>query len=273
MVLKENDLLEAMVPHFNLAIKRLCTPAWKIPSAVFPIYNILLVFDGEMTFGCNGSEFKAQKGDLVCFKPGDVRWANTNPDNLMKCYTIEFQYVCPIYENGNWSNVDFPLEFPTLSRIQDHYLFRHLIELFEEFIKHWTSGRSNRIYRCRAAFMEIISSLYKYFKSSNINYSAIYKVEKVIDYISKNYTRQLTLKELADSVKISPSYLGQIFKEATDITPFEFIIRYRIAQAKDLLEVGYSVTETARRVGFSDVFYFSKCFKRIEGIPPNKYLL
>ncbi|WP_083689729.1 AraC family transcriptional regulator [Paenibacillus sp. FSL H7-0331] len=61
-------------------------------------------------------------------------------------------------------------------------------------------------------------------------------------YIAANYTRKLTLNELADSIHISPSHLGHIFKETTGETPFEFIIKYRIARAKEFLEIGCSIT-------------------------------
>lgn len=270
--MKTSDVLNSMVPHFHLAIKRYSTPSWKIPHAVFHHHNLMLIFDGEANLLCNDAEFTAVSGDLVYFKPGDMRRGDTNPNRLVKCYTVDFQYACPVMENGSWVNLDVALPFPAHTHIQDRYLFRRLTELFEEFMRHWSSGHENRTFRCRADFMEILLLISKYMEHNTINYSAIHKVEKVINYIAANYTRKLTLDELADSVHISRSHLGHIFKETTGETPFEFIIKYRIARAKEFLENGCSVTDTARLVGFGDMFYFSRYFKKIEGISPNKYI-
>lgn len=269
--MKTTEMLNAMVPHFILAIKRHATPSWRIPHGIFPHHNLMLVMDGEANLLCNDAEFTAVGGDIVYFKPGDLRRGDTNPDALVKCYTIDFQYACPVLENGRWVHVDAALPFPFHTHLQDRYLFRRLKELFEEFMRHWSSGHENRTFRCRADFMEILLLLSNYLEKDTVNYSAIHKVEKVINYIAANYTRKLTLDELANSIDISPSHLGHIFKETTGETPFEFIIKYRITRAKEFLEMGYSVTDTAGLVGFGDMFYFSKYFKKIEGISPTKY--
>jgi len=63
----------------------------------------------------------------------------------------------------------------------------------------------------------------------------------------------------------------QIFKEVTGMTPIEYLISILINKAKELLQDGYSVIEAARRTGFSDVFYFSKCFKQKEGLASSLF--
>ncbi|MGQ5389991.1 helix-turn-helix transcriptional regulator [Paenibacillus sp. M.A.Huq-84] len=107
---------------------------------------------------------------------------------------------------------------------------------------------------------------------SNFNYDKVRKVEKVINYMTEYFPNPLTLQEIADQIGISPSYLGSIFKEVTGTAPINYLVDIRLRKAKDLLRDGYSVTEAAEKVGFNDVFYFSKCFKKREGMSPTQYI-
>jgi len=54
---------------------------------------MILIYDGEALFGCNGKEYKAGKGNIVYFKSGDLRWGVTYPKNLMKCFAVNFTIV------------------------------------------------------------------------------------------------------------------------------------------------------------------------------------
>ncbi len=266
------DLYNSIMLQFSHAIKRNSTPAWKIPHQTIGFHNLLLVVDGEMTFFCNGKEYKAGKGDLVYFKPGDERGATTNPERLLKMFTVDFQIIGVSFEDCVWNTAEVALPFSPLSKIEDKYLYRRLTTLFDEFNNHWVSGQNNRIFRCRAAFMEILSLLYDYFQKSNINYGEVNSVEKAIGFIVEHYQQRLTLEDMAESVGFSPSYFGHIFKNVTGKTPIAFLIEYRIDRAKEFLKLGHTVTETSKKVGFHDIYYFSKCFKRIESISPAKYI-
>jgi YesN/AraC family two-component response regulator len=88
----------------------------------------------------------------------------------------------------------------------------------------------------------------------------------------QNYNQPITLKSLADYLQISPSYLGNIFKSITGKSVINYLIHIRINKAKHFLKDGLTVSETARKVGFNDVFYFSRAFKKYEGITPSQFI-
>jgi len=119
--------------------------------------------------------------------------------------------------------------------------------------------------------MEILSLLLMWKSGGSINYDKIRKVEKVIGFMSENYSKPLKLEELCETVQVSPSYLISIFREVAGKPPISYLIDIRLNKARELLKDGYTVTETAQKVGFSDVFYFSKCFKKKEGISPSLF--
>ena len=97
-------------------------------------------------------------------------------------------------------------------------------------------------------------------------------VAEVIDYIRRNYSRNLTLKGLAEMFYISPLYLGQIFKKDTGESFNDFLARVRIENAVRFLKnTDMKVYEIAEKVGFKEIQYYYKTFKKITGASPTAF--
>ena len=97
-------------------------------------------------------------------------------------------------------------------------------------------------------------------------------IYRAVEYIKRNYTRKITLKEIADYVFMSQAYLCRIFREGTGQTLGEYITHIRIEESKKLLEDhGIKIVDIPERVGYESQGYFTRVFKRKTGITPAKY--
>ncbi|WP_105614607.1 AraC family transcriptional regulator [Vallitalea okinawensis] len=97
-------------------------------------------------------------------------------------------------------------------------------------------------------------------------------VLNAIDMIESHYANTIGLDALAKKLFVNKYYLIRIFKRYMGITPYEYLIKYRLNQAKSLLESSsLSITEIAFSVGFSDSSYFIKVFKQHEDTTPLSY--
>jgi len=95
-----------------------------------------------------------------------------------------------------------------------------------------------------------------------------------VDFILKNYSMPISIQEIADHAGIDRSYLYLIFKEYLNISPSEYLIRLRTDVAKELLcNKALSIGNISRSVGYGDQFVFSKTFKKVTGLSPEKYRL
>ena len=96
-------------------------------------------------------------------------------------------------------------------------------------------------------------------------------VERVRQYLLDHAVQpQLNLDMIALGVCAHPNYISTKFKEETGVSVIEFLNGIRLERAYSLLEsVDLSCQQVALSVGFNDQFYFSKCFKKKYGFPPN----
>jgi len=94
----------------------------------------------------------------------------------------------------------------------------------------------------------------------------------VQQYMEKNYTKTITVKEMAGISNMSPRNLIRRFEQATSNTPLEYLQRFRIENAKKLLEnKNYGIEQVAMKCGYEDISFFRKVFKRHVGMTPREY--
>lgn len=94
---------------------------------------------------------------------------------------------------------------------------------------------------------------------------------QILDYINKNYTKDIGLSELANMVDMNAAYLSTLFKEEVGITYVKYLTNVRMEHARELLLKGFTVSEAGSMVGYSNYRYFCDVFKREVGQTPGEY--
>jgi len=97
-------------------------------------------------------------------------------------------------------------------------------------------------------------------------------VDRVVEEVRLHFRENITLSMFADKYGMSSANLSAQLKEKLSMTFSDYITSLRLQYAKDLLrDEKLSVQEVAEASGYSDYFYFTKVFKKVEGISPSKY--
>ncbi len=98
------------------------------------------------------------------------------------------------------------------------------------------------------------------------------RLHYVLAYIQQHLTEKISIDTLSNKAYLSRNTFFRWFKEQFGITPVEYINRERVKHAKQLLSNGKdSISNVAMQCGFSDVNYFVRLFKKMEGITPGAY--
>ncbi|MBN1814567.1 MAG: helix-turn-helix domain-containing protein, partial [Anaerolineae bacterium] len=120
---------------------------------------------------------------------------------------------------------------------------------------------------------EIIASLHRaLFGVDTLPHHTSALVKHAVAYFQQNYDHALSRWEVAEAVGVSESYLSRVFSQELGLSPWEYLNRYRIFQAKRMLRhTSGSVKTVAHRVGFRDPAYFSRVFRKLTGFSPSAY--
>jgi len=106
----------------------------------------------------------------------------------------------------------------------------------------------------------------------NKNQRNLQAIQKAAEYIRQNYRNKLTIDDIAQEVYLSSCYVSRIFKQSLGCTLMEYLTQIRVEEAKTMLKnPKYNVMQAAEESGFEDPGYFTRVFKKLEGITPSRY--
>lgn len=114
----------------------------------------------------------------------------------------------------------------------------------------------------------MVFSAIKTESEENISHLTVRKMKGLI----KEYYRSITLEEIGTKLNVTPEYLGTLFRREVGVSFSNYIKKYRINKAKELLcGTEMKLYQIAEEVGYTDSKYFSKVFKEITGQLPTEY--
>jgi AraC family transcriptional regulator of arabinose operon len=123
-------------------------------------------------------------------------------------------------------------------------------------------------------FIQLISQFARKMLQLQTNSTVLMKedIKKAIELMYKFYNKNYSAEEYAGYCNLSVYRFIHKFKQATGMTPIDYITKIRINAAKELLANStYNVCEIASIVGYENPLYFSRVFKKFTGVPPSKY--
>lgn len=101
---------------------------------------------------------------------------------------------------------------------------------------------------------------------------APWQIRRACDFIEAHLLDDPSITELSQECGVSPGYFARAFRAAIGMTPHQWIIRRRIARAKDgMLSSTDSLAEVALNCGFVDQSHFGRCFAKLEGTSPGHW--
>ncbi len=110
--------------------------------------------------------------------------------------------------------------------------------------------------------------------SVNQNANDDERIKDALTYIANHYADPITLQDIADAIHVSKSECCRCFKRKLRITPFEYLIKYRVYSATHLIVCNInelSISEIAMKTGFNSSSYFNKMFRKYIGCTPSEF--
>ncbi|WP_419874637.1 response regulator transcription factor [Candidatus Pristimantibacillus sp. PTI5] len=137
--------------------------------------------------------------------------------------------------------------------------------------------RSQVLYRHSTTTLDGMTHWIRYFIDKAVDYTVeIAKSQSVIgkvkEYVHANLNNEITREDIANHVFLNPDYLTRIFKKSTGVSIIEFVTEARIKKSLVLLnDPNLAISTVASEVGYDNLTYFSKLFKKVVGSTPSDY--
>ena len=253
-------------------------PQYYMPYHWHMEYEMIRICQGNFTISLDQKEICAQAGDVIFIHDGVLHGGT--PHNCV--------YECLVFDLNSLKKVSYACHHE-IRKITHHeiYVFEHMKRqtltppldgivgaLFESMGQR-KNGYELATYGWLYLLFSHIFSRGLYLEPDHQtprNYRRILQLKNVLELIESSYSQELTLEALSKAAGMSPKYFCRFFHEMTHRTPVDYLNHYRVECASHLLQnTDMPLLDVADAVGFHDLSYFIKTFKKYKGITPKKY--
>lgn len=224
--------------------------SWQIDEKIPPGYSrVYYVYDGEVEYKDEMQKTDLKHGYLYIFPSASTYQMKQNPQSRLYCTYFHLDVFpalitelveIPVENNAALKYI--LLAIAASIDAQDVKLTYVLADVFETYCE----------------------------EHKLINYPE-QQLSKVLFYIAEHIKENITVQDLSSLSGYNEQYFIRLFKQTIGLTPYHYIVSFRLKEAKRLLRTDIPVTQVANMTGYNDVKSFSRAFKSNFGISPSGY--
>ena len=246
--------------------------------------EIIYIESGECDIKIDLNTYKAKANSLYILKPLCIHSIKGNLSNPATFYSFVFnmnmlqsaltdgcsiKYIAPILSNE--------VEFQTLIDSKSKG-FDKIIDTFFNIFNCFKNKEDCYELEIKSLIYHLFYLLNKYnlvksiSTSHSLSVNATSKIKKILQYITDNYSNQITISDVANVSGFSEYHFMKCFKKHIGMTCIEYINAYRLGKAAELLlDTDMSIMDVSLEVGFNNVSYFNKLFKSKFSVTPKEF--
>ncbi len=222
---------------------------------------------GKATIVHGGNKYLISEGELAIANSNEVHSGYAQSNNIDHyCIIIDPRFFSTELSSG-------------------HFVFKNVISgddtvkrIFEEIFTEHRNQEVGFDMAIKAKLYELLVYLVRNYISRHITQeeyvarvNKLERIQPVMNYIESNYNTDITYPELAKLLNVSKYHFCHLFKEATGKTVVQYINDIRIDKAYNLLKnTDMNITQVSMSVGFNDMNYFSRLFRKHKNVSPSK---
>ena len=248
------------------------TRAWPTPYKVRPRHRLRVILDGRASFVVGTARVEVGPGTVLAIPPHV-------PDTGVQDSEHFLRYVLLHAVVRAWGDSvpGGPALLPIVVRPRPER-WREVLHLVDVVVRELGEGRPGRTLIADGAMTQLFGMLWREAIETGAEAAPAqgavpepWSID-VMEYVASNFHRPLSLAELAEVASLSRAHFSTMFRRTTGQSPFSFLRRYRLQRAKELLrDERMTVADVAAAVGIPDPYYFSRAFRRAEGVSPRQY--
>ena len=229
-------------------------------------YQLLYVAAGKAHFFFDQKETLVPAGHMVLYRPSE--------EQNYAYYSTDKTEVYWIHFTGNdVENILAHYEIPTTEHVFFSGTTFVYSQLFQQIIRELQLKEFGFEELLTMHLRQILLLVQRQLKADHSTSSYLLEeINLARDYFLKHYHEPISIDDYATSRHMSTCWFIRNFRRITGATPLQYILSVRIANAQSLLEnTDYNIAEIASIVGYENPLYFSRIFKKQNGVSPLEY--
>ena len=256
----------------------------KVPFHNHNFFEFVYVDKGFMVQNHNGHTHILTAGDVFCVIPGQIHMYTMGYETTI--YNILFEkdefgdFLHDISSLGILKDI-FECREDIFPNIKISIPQRHeLVALLDTMIKDTDEKKCGWQTALRIHMLEFLlffartHSEAEHEIKNDVGRKSVYYgyILKTLKFIEENYMRDISSADIAENIGISSDYITKQFKKELELTPLDYLRKYRIAKAIELIKTtDMSISDVSSACGFNDLSLFSKVFKQTFGLSPRDF--
>lgn len=244
--------------------------SWRTMPHSHEHHELFVHLSGEMDIYAENNMYRLVGGEIRFYSAGELH------GGLLKSRSAEWFQIClpPAFSafsdakalTALFTERTFGEGNVFVSRRQDE-----LVRLLYELFGYYQNKHPLRDVFGKSTLVRILCLLCDPNERIERERHHIRVLNKLIETVNEHFDTIETVGDLCELTHYSASYVGRLFRENLDISPYQFILGKKLNEAKNALKAGKSVMEAAELAGFRNYSNFITLFRKRFGVTPNKY--
>ncbi|GMK37460.1 hypothetical protein PCCS19_05140 [Paenibacillus sp. CCS19] len=268
--------LGGLAAHIHWVLAKEPVPGWEDIRRTVSGHTFYYIYSGRGVFRSEEGDVEVEGGTLVYLWPGMPLYMKSSESHPLRMTMLLFDCAEQRRSENGWE-VPEPVErlqLPFLMPLQTERQGR-IGGMFREAEKVWVPGDHMREARVKSVWYRLIYELHEAADSWD-RQGGEEGIDDVLrrfkEKLEAGFAEEVRITELAEQTGFSPVYIRRTFAARYGRSPKEYLDQLRYEHAvRRLRFTDYSVTDIARACGYTDVYQFSKAFKKLSGISPTDY--
>ncbi len=241
-----------------------CNPDYVVRRNGYAYHVFEYVAEGAGRANLDGRETKLTAGSIFAYAPDATCEISTDPEHPMLKY---FLCLAGIAVGRRLAHAGV-----ILGRARTLATHAEVQRLFEDLIREGRHHGRQAVPICTALLEVLLLKLAEVTARPEprglASEELFLRCRALID---TRLEQAMTIEEIAEQAGIEPSSVCRLFRRFQGTSPYQYLLRRKMTMAAEwLLQTGEPVKTVAERVGFADPYHFSRCFKSVHGVAPNR---
>lgn len=230
-------------------------------------YHLFIVRSGALDFTVDGTPYSLENNGLVLAAPGQLHSMTNNTANVSRIYEIKFASKSPVLKR-QLSSIPRAMTVDSMG-----------MNLVREIVAEGNRQEIQSAEYTASYLLSLINYLYRHYGITQSSETVIIDTTgfsdvcvEIVKFLESNWTRDVSLQEVADHVGFNKNYICTLFKRESGMTIGACHTTIRVRKAAEMISFSdMGIEQVAYATGFSNTSHFNRIFKKVAGIPPGQY--